>query len=145
MEHTTPLTAAAVRALVEARKHDPRIGNEWVLPSPRWPDKAVSRSALDRWLARAQAKAGLPPLGWHSFRRKFANELHEAPLKDLCTLGRVEGSENHPSVLSSPRSRPDATRAGGTETVGHSGPEPTVKPTVMGSMSAPLSTDNRLN
>lgn len=46
--------------------------------------------------------------------------------------GRVERSENHPSVLSSPRSGPDAKRAGGTETVGHTGPEPTVKPTVMG-------------
>ena len=30
---------------------------------------------------------GFASLGWHSIRRKFATELKDAPLKDLCGLG----------------------------------------------------------
>lgn len=29
----------------------------------------------------------MPRLGWHSLRRKFANDLRHAPLKDLACLG----------------------------------------------------------
>jgi len=42
------------------------------------------------WWNAAQAKAGLggvPRLGWHSLRRKFANDLRHVPLKDLASLG----------------------------------------------------------
>lgn len=42
------------------------------------------------WWNAAQKAAGLgnlPRLGWHSLRRKFANDLRHVPLKDLATLG----------------------------------------------------------
>lgn len=42
------------------------------------------------WWNAAQKVAGLgdlPRLGWHSLRRKFANDLRHVPLKDLATLG----------------------------------------------------------
>ena len=35
-------------------------------------------------------------LGWHSLRRKFATELKDTPLKDLCAL---DGWKDHNTVL----------------------------------------------
>ena len=35
-------------------------------------------------------------MGWHSLRRKFATELKEKPLKDLCALG---GWKNPHTIL----------------------------------------------
>jgi uncharacterized protein YeaO (DUF488 family) len=35
-------------------------------------------------------------MGWHSMRRKFATELKEKPLKDLCALG---GWKNPQTIL----------------------------------------------
>ena len=42
------------------------------------------------WWLRGERVAELEHIqgmGWHSLRRKFATELKEAPLKDLCELG----------------------------------------------------------
>lgn len=42
------------------------------------------------WWNAAQKRADLSHierLGWHSLRRKFANDLRELPLKDLAALG----------------------------------------------------------
>ncbi len=86
-EHVTPLSAAALEALLEARPFSSGIGEAWVFPSPRWPNEVVSRYALDRWLRTAEESLGFASLGWHSIRRKFATELKDAPLKDLCALG----------------------------------------------------------
>ena len=39
---------------------------------------------------RAEQLAGLEPiywLGWHSLRRRFATDLKQIPLRDLCDLG----------------------------------------------------------
>jgi len=70
-----------------ARSDSLGIGDAWVFPSPRWPDRVLSRNMLDRWLKEAQKRARLEPLGWHSLRRKFASELKDIPLVDLCALG----------------------------------------------------------
>ena len=37
--------------------------------------------------------------GWHSCRRKFATELKQTNLKDLCELGWVEGAADPADVL----------------------------------------------
>lgn len=89
-EHETPLTEAAVRALRAARRANPGIGDVWVLPAPEDAEKHCSRHVLRDWWLRAEEKAELPHikgLGWHGLRRKFATELKEIPLKDLCALG----------------------------------------------------------
>ena len=42
------------------------------------------------WWYRAEDLAGIEHvkgMGWHSLRRKFATELKNVPLKDLCHLG----------------------------------------------------------
>jgi len=90
MAHDTPLTHPAVCALQKAREMNPE--GEWVLPHPH-PDHAgepCSRHVMRTWWDEAQEKAGLggvKRLGWHSLRRKFANDLRKVPLKDLAQLG----------------------------------------------------------
>jgi len=45
---------------------------------------------LHAWWSKAQILAGLDPMpgrGWHSLRRKFASDLMDQPLKELCALG----------------------------------------------------------
>ena len=46
-------------------------------------------------MERAKLAAG-QRLGWHGLRRKFATELKDTPLKDLCALG---GWKDHNTVL----------------------------------------------
>lgn len=78
-EHTTRLTEAAKAVLLAA----PGIGDALVVPG-------VSRHLARDWMERAQRRAGLAVehgRGWHAFRRKFASELQDAPLRVLCDLG----------------------------------------------------------
>jgi integrase len=89
-EHRTPLTEEAQAALGLAKGHR-RLGcEEWVLPSPSDTERPCSRNIMRDWWNRAQSRAGLAHierLGWHSLRRKFANDLRHVPLKDLSSLG----------------------------------------------------------
>ncbi len=58
------------------------------------------------WWLRAEKLAGLPHVkgqGWHSLRRKFATELKDTPLKDLCYLGGWKS----PQTLLACYQRPD--------------------------------------
>ena len=89
-EHVTPLTEPMCSALEEARRRNPAIGDAWVLPAPKYPSKPISRHLVRDWWYQAEERASLehvPGLGWHGLRRKFATELKDVPLKDLCTLG----------------------------------------------------------
>ena len=88
--HSTPLSAIAVETLRECQGRQPAIGGEWILPAPKDPLQACSRHLLTKWWNRAVRLAGLVPAqgrGYHSLRRKFATELKDQPLKDLCHLG----------------------------------------------------------
>ena len=89
-EHRTPVTAAAIAALEEARRMSRGTGDSPVLPSPRDAMRCISRVCAHNWWRKAQALAGLEPKpgrGWHSLRRKFATDLMDLPLKVLCELG----------------------------------------------------------
>ena len=84
------MTAMARAALVEARRHNPGIGDTPVMPAPKNPFACMSRSLARDWWKRAERLAGLAPKrgrGWHSLRRKFASDLMDLPLKVLCDLG----------------------------------------------------------
>jgi len=75
------------------------IGDAWLLPSPSDDSKPCSRHLMKNWWKKAGESAGLKPVegrGWHSLRRKFATELKDEPLKDLCQLG---GWKNPQTVL----------------------------------------------
>ncbi|HKV51094.1 MAG TPA: tyrosine-type recombinase/integrase [Gemmatimonadaceae bacterium] len=89
-EHETPLTPEAIMALETARARELRIGDSWVFPSPTDPERHCSRHLLRDWWQRAEKLAELPAVrgrGYHSLRRKFATEMKDTPLKDLCHLG----------------------------------------------------------
>ncbi len=89
-EHHTPLTGGALQALEVAAAHRENGKDGWVLPSPSDQDRPCSRNIMRDWWSLAQGRAGLgevPRLGWHSLRRKFANDLRHVPLKDLASLG----------------------------------------------------------
>ena len=89
-EHRTPLTAAALAALAEARRRSPGIGDVPVLPAPMDPSRSVGHPQAAAWWAKAERLAGLEPVrgrGWHSLRRKFASDLMDQPMKVLCELG----------------------------------------------------------
>jgi integrase len=100
VEHTTPLTSEAVAVIKLARARGGTIGDSWVLPSPRFPARAVSGHVLYKWLKKALEKSGLGQasgIGYHCFRRKFATELKGIALKDLMALG---GWKDPKTVLS---------------------------------------------
>ena len=90
VEHITPLSAAAVSALQEHRRRKPGIGDSVVFPAPRNPSVPVSRHRVRDWWKRLESRARIERLegrGWHCLRRKFASELRDVSLRDLCDLG----------------------------------------------------------
>jgi len=89
-QHETPITNEARLALEEARAQNLGIGAAPVFPAPRDKSRCISRNLVRNWWTKAEALAGLEPKrgrGWHSFRRKFASELVDQPLKVLADLG----------------------------------------------------------
>lgn len=89
-DHVTDLTTAAVEALREARENRPGIGAAWILPNPHDPERPVTRHQLRRWWLECEEAAELEHvdgLGWHSLRRKLADDLRDLPLKDLAAAG----------------------------------------------------------
>jgi integrase len=94
-EHVTPLTGEARNALLVARARQQAIGAAWVFPSPSAPAEPCSRHLVRDWWERAAAAAELPRgerYGWHSLRRKFASEMKETDLRNLCHLGGWKSS-----------------------------------------------------
>jgi integrase len=62
----------------------------FVFASPRNPHAAISRHLLAYWLQKAERAAGLPPLKggvWHTYRRKWATERKDYPMKDVMAAG----------------------------------------------------------
>lgn len=89
-DHATPLSKAALGALELAQQHRPAIGAAWVFPSPCDDSRPCSRHLMTNWWKKAERLAEVEAVkgrGWHSLRRKFATEMKDAPLKDLCQLG----------------------------------------------------------
>jgi hypothetical protein len=99
-QHRTPLSTGAVKALKTAQKLSGCIGEAWVFPAPGRPLRKgvatsghvlpVSRHYLRDLWQKLEVAAGVerqPGRGWHSLRRKFATDLKETPLKDLCYMG----------------------------------------------------------
>jgi integrase len=89
-EHRTPLTAANVKVVKRAQRDAASIGGGWVFPSPDDPEKPISRRETLRWWRDLEAGAKLrrvPGRGWHSLRRKFADDNDVLPLAQLMAGG----------------------------------------------------------
>ncbi len=88
--HTTPLSRQVTVLLTRLQVTRSPIGDMPVFPMRDDRTRCYTRHVVRKtWDAIAKA-ADLPTgqrFGWHSLRRKFATELNEIPLKDLCQLG----------------------------------------------------------
>jgi integrase len=72
-------------------KHRLRLfDSEWLFPSERKSAQPVDRSTMDRRLRKAYKQAELKPSEgglWHPWRRKWATERKDLPVKDVATAG----------------------------------------------------------
>lgn len=98
-EQWVPISDGARRVLLE---HRLRLSDsEWLFPSERKPGQPVDRSTMDRRLRMAYDKAELKPLDgglWHPWRRKWATERKNMPLKDVAL---ARGWRNTATLLQS--------------------------------------------
>jgi integrase len=76
----------------EIRSFQRRLGavGGWVFSSETNPDVPMDRHLFDKWLAVAEREAGVSKLDgglWHPYRRKWATERKNLPLKDVAAAG----------------------------------------------------------
>ncbi len=89
-EWVVPLAPEGRAAIDRVLRERPRIGNAFLFPAPRNPEKPVTRWLCDKWLRRAEELAGVEPLKgklWHAYRAKFATEMVDAPDRVVAKLG----------------------------------------------------------
>lgn len=77
--------------LKREQKRDRVIGDAWLFPSPRRTRRGqpLTRDGVCKLWQQLAAKAYIPKgqrIGWHSFRRAFANALRDVPLRELMDL-----------------------------------------------------------
>lgn len=98
-EHRTPLHPTLAALLRTEQERTGGDGETPVFPSQHDACRPMTREdASDLWSALA-GRAEIPQgerYGWHSFRRAFANQLRNVPLKELQTLG---GWKNERTVI----------------------------------------------
>lgn len=90
-DHWTPATDEVVALLTREQQSRREIGDAYIFPARRGDrSQPMSGDAVFNVWKRLAAAAGLPEgerYGWHSLRRKFASELRNTNLRDLCDLG----------------------------------------------------------
>jgi integrase len=94
-----PMPREAEQALLKFRAEHPVIGSALVFPMKNDPTRPVTRHLASDWLKRAYRYAGLERSKgglWHPFRRKWATERKEYPVKDVAAAG---GWEDIPTAL----------------------------------------------
>jgi integrase len=98
--HRTPLSEDAVSILSVLRRASPKIGDCWIFPSPTNADRPLRREVAIDWWRAAEKLAELehvPGMGFHSARRKFANDLK--PTTNLCDLAYMGGWKSPVTLL----------------------------------------------
>jgi integrase len=89
-DHWTPATDEAIAMLTRERNARLAIGDAYLFPSRKDASKPMDSNAAGFVWDRLAKLAELPTgqrLGWHALRRKFASELRNTNLRDLCDLG----------------------------------------------------------
>lgn len=94
-EHRIPLLHEHVDALLKVCRQSSFIGDGWVFPSPDDASQPISRRQTVPWWRLLEKRAKLDQKkgrGWHSLRRKFANDNDGIPLARLMALGGWKSS-----------------------------------------------------
>ena len=89
-EHWVPLTKEASAIVAAHLRRLPEVPPHWMFPRQREPSNPVDVSLMSKLLRVAYERAGLqPPNGglWHPWRRKWATERKNMPLKDVAQAG----------------------------------------------------------
>ena len=106
-EHESPLSSRTLEQLRSARRKAGQIGEMLIFPDAEKPEQPVSRDAVIDWWLDLQRAAGLKKVtrrGWHSLRRKFANDGERAglPLSVIAKLGGWNGTKTLSTVYIQP-------------------------------------------
>src|SRR5437660_10579369 len=94
-----PMPKIAKAALLKFRADNPAIGSALVFPMTNDPTKPVTRHLASDWMKRAYRYAGIVRQKgalWHAFRRKWATERKNYPVRDVAAAG---GWEDLPTAL----------------------------------------------
>src|SRR3989475_5487447 len=94
-----PMPTQAEEALLKFRADHPAIGSALVFPMKNDPTRAVNRQLAADWLKRAYRYAGIERQKgglWHPFRRKWATERKDYPVRDVADAG---GWEDLPTAM----------------------------------------------
>ncbi|MDO8500471.1 MAG: tyrosine-type recombinase/integrase [Gemmatimonadaceae bacterium] len=105
LDHTTPLSDVAASLLERARRQRATIGDGWVFPAPTDGEAPCHRRTLLKWWTQGEKLAKIehvPGLGYHSLRRRFANDLKTTNLRDLCGLGGWKSPQTVLTVYQQP-------------------------------------------
>jgi integrase len=89
-EDITPLSAMARGALDRYVRAHPKVGDAWLFPGTKHPDRPTPKMDAYWLLVHAEQKAGLPHLergGFHAYRRLFAVERKHLPDVDVARAG----------------------------------------------------------
>lgn len=84
-----PMPESLVEELRSFQRRLGALGGN-VFPSETDPARAMDRHLFDKWLARAESKAGLKKLEgglWHPYRRGWATARKHLPIKDVAAAG----------------------------------------------------------
>jgi integrase len=93
-ETFSPMNRDAQAAIRRALAQRPGIGDAYLFPSPRHPERPISRHVADDWLRTAERLANLTPQPgsmWHRFRRSWATARKHLPAVDVAAAGGWSG------------------------------------------------------
>jgi integrase len=88
-EWVVPIPPRLIEEIRGFRKALAAVGG-WCLPAEQDDGTPMDRKQFDKWLRRAETKAGLPKLAgglWHPYRRRWATERKHLPLVDVAAAG----------------------------------------------------------
>lgn len=90
VEWWAPVTEEVRDEIERLRRERPGLGAALMFPAPNHPDQPVDSGVATDWLEDAEQLAGLESLDggmWHPWRRRWACERKDWPLKDVAAVG----------------------------------------------------------
>ena len=89
-EATIPFSESLTGVLRDAYEANNCPEDGWLFAAQKNSEKPVDKRVLTHWMAAAERRAQVPKLKggvFHPFRRKFASELQNKPIKQVMALG----------------------------------------------------------